>query len=187
MSKSKLMAVIALATLFGLPAAAHASGVSDTQAPISAIANLHAGDDDGQEDGEDGGHSEYEDEGEEDDAFNGTAGDVDDSFVVPPVVGHIEDNAPGSGKAQIYPEDGEEYVPLGAPQISSGDAKVGEAIRVDRVVPSTKTPTDLFVDTAVLGLGAIGSGALVLGGVVGARAIKARRSGEKFDYFYGGK
>jgi hypothetical protein len=39
----------------------------------------------------------------------------------------------------------------------------------------------------VLGLGAIASGALVLGGVVGARAIKARRSGEKLDYFYGDK
>ena len=188
MSKSKLIAVIALAALFGLPAAAHASGISATQAPISAIANLHTGDDDGQEDGEDGGHSESEDEGEEDDGFNGTTGDVDDSFVVPPVVGHIEDNIAGSGKEQIDPTERSEFVPLdGSPQISLSNAQVGEAIRVDRVLPSTKTPTDLFVDSALVGLAAIGSGAMVLGGVVGFRAVKARRSGEKFDYFYGGK
>jgi hypothetical protein len=53
------------------------------------------------------------------------------------------------------------------------------------VLPSRKTPTDVFVDTAVVGLGAVALGAATLGGMVGVRAIRARRSGENNDYFYG--
>jgi hypothetical protein len=60
-----------------------------------------------------------------------------------------------------------------------------EPIMVDQVLPTAKTPTDLFLDSAVVGLGAVGAGALALGTMVGVRAIRSRRSGEKEDYFYG--
>ena len=75
MSKSKLIAVISLVALFGLPAAAHASVLTAAPAPIGAIANLHAGEDDGKDDGE----SDSQDEGGESSTFNGSAGDKDDS------------------------------------------------------------------------------------------------------------
>jgi hypothetical protein len=65
------------------------------------------------------------------------------------------------------------------------DNMAGEPILVDKVLPTAKTPTDLFVDSAVVGLGAVGAGALALGTMVGVRAIRSRRSGEKTDYFYG--
>lgn len=202
MSKSKLMAVIALSALFGLPAAAHASVLTATPAPIGSISNLHAGEDDGGDNGED--HQGSRDESEN---SGGQQGDKDDSFVVPPVVVHPPVTGStnsgtgstgtgtgagkglptGAGTVPITSDDVSETGSYGLPAISGGNPQTGEAIQVDRVIPSSKTPTDLFVDTAVLGLGAIGSGALVLGGVVGVRAIKARRSGEKFDYFYGRK
>ena len=194
MPKSKLMAVIALSALFGRPAAAHASVLTATPAPIGSISNLHAGEDDGGDNGED--HQGSRDESEN---SGGQQGDKDDSFVVPPVVVHppvtgstnsgtgSTGTGTGAGTVPITSDDVSETGSYGLPAISGGNPQTGEAIQVDRVIPSSKTPTDLFVDTAVLGLGAIGSGALFLGGVVGVRAIKARRSGEKFDYFYGGK
>jgi hypothetical protein len=179
------MAVIALGALFALPTAAQASVFNSAPAPIGAIANLHAGEDDGNGGG---GQSGSQDDGDQSSATHGTAGDKDDSFVVPPVVGHTEDKTAVSSSVPVSPKKPSQVVPVDAvPRVRSGNPQVGEAIQVDRVVPNVKTPTDLFVDTAVLGLGAIASGALVLGGVVGARAIKARRSGEKFDYFYGDK
>jgi len=179
------MAVIALAALFGLPVAAHASVLTAAPAPIGAIANLHTGDDESNQGSED----DQSDEG--DSGSTGTAptsGDKDDSFVVPPMVGTVERTSTGVVQGQPASVEGPASIGSVAPTRINPDAlPEGQAIQVERVVPSVKTPTDLFVDTAVLGLGAIGSGALVLGGVVGARAIKARRSGEKFDYFYGDK
>jgi hypothetical protein len=46
-----------------------------------------------------------------------------------------------------------------------------------------KNPSDQFMDSAYLGLGALGLAAMGLGSVASIRAIRMRRSG-KSDYFY---
>ncbi|MCX8530266.1 MAG: hypothetical protein ORN27_09420 [Rhodoluna sp.] len=170
MSKVQLSAALVLVTMFGLPVAAQA--VTPVASAPSAV-SLHA------EHGDDG-EDQGDDEGGSFTAPDVNPQDTDDSFVVPPVVIHPDgkrshpfDKGPGS----VPPIDG-------TPQTLS-DLPDNHPIRVDKVQPSTKTPTDLFVDTAVIGLGAVGAGALGLGAVVGVRAIRARRSGVKADYFYG--
>lgn len=185
MSKAQLSAALVLVALFGLPATAQAS--TPTFA-TSATVSLHSEDHDDEFEDED--EDEGEDEGEDEDEFGGGFEDGDDesfggvdeddeTFVVPPVV--IEPRHEGPhGPDDSAPMVPEEYMP--GPLV---DSAPGEPIRVDQVLPSVKTPTDVFVDTAVVGLGAVGAGALALGTMVGVRAVRARRSGEKADYFYG--
>jgi hypothetical protein len=177
MSKVQLSAALVLVAMFGLPVAAQAA-TSATVAP-SAF-SLHA--ENGDDGGDHGGDKNGDDGGSytPSDVTPANPQDQDDSFVVPPVVIHPDgkrshqfDKGPGS----VPPIDG-------TPQTLS-DIPGNHPIQVDKVHPSTKTPTDLFVDTAVIGLGAVGAGALGLGAVVGVRAIRARRSGVKADYFYG--
>lgn len=187
MSKAQLSAALVLVALFGLPVTAQAS---TTTFSTSAAVSLYTEDDDDEFEDEDEDEEEHEDEDEDDDSFGGGFEDEDDesfggvdeddeTFVVPPVV--IEPRGKGphlhDHPAAVIPE---EYT--AGPLV---DGAPGEAIRVDQVLPSVKTPTDVFVDTAVVGLGAVGAGALALGTMVGVRAVRARRSGEKADYFYG--
>jgi hypothetical protein len=172
MSKAQLSAALVLVALFGLPATANAATAPVQATSTVSVHTEHEDEEDefeGQEDGEDGFEHEDGDE------------DGDDSFVVPPVV--IE---PKGGQAHpAGPPNGVDQ-PIDATQIAPpGDVRGEHPVRVDKVRPEHKTPTDIFVDTAVIGLGAVGAGALGLGAVVGVRAIRARRSGEKADYFYG--
>lgn len=56
--------------------------------------------------------------------------------------------------------------------------------QIQQVRGPQRTPADVFMESATVGLLAVGSGALALGGVAGVRAIKFRRN-PKGDYFYG--
>ena len=55
--------------------------------------------------------------------------------------------------------------------------------QIQQVRGPQRTPADVFIESATVGLLAVGSGALALGGVAGVRAIKLRRN-PKGDYFY---
>lgn len=176
MSKSQLSAALVLVALFGLPATANAA-TSSSPAPSTASAtSLHFEHEDDEFEDEDESEYEEEAEGEEGSAFSE---EDDESFVVPPVV--MDPKGPG----RIDPEQRSEEVPEEYLRNDVPDQMAEEPIMVDQVLPTAKTPTDLFVDSAVVGLGAVGAGALALGTMVGVRAIRSRRSGEKADYFYG--
>lgn len=171
MSKSQLSAALVLVALFGVPATAHAA-TSVTHSNSTVV--IHAEPEDHESDSEGEGEDGEDQQSDGDD-------DNDDSFVVPPVV--IEPK--GKGGHQAAPPIGGKP-PVENTQVAPlGDVRGQHPVRVDEVRPDAKTPTDLFVDTALIGLGAVGAGALGLGAVVGVRAIRARRSGEKADYFYG--
>ena len=183
MSKAQLSAALVLVALFGLPATAQASSPTFSASTTTSLFSENDDDEFEDEEDEDG---EFEDEDEfgggfeddDDESFGGDDED-DETFVVPPVV--IEPSGKG-------PHGYVEPAPMAPEEAKSGqllDGAPGEPIRVDQVLPSVKTPTDVFVDTAVVGLGAVGAGALALGTMVGVRAVRARRSGEKADYFYG--
>ena len=176
MSKAQLSAALVLVALFGLPATANAA-TAVTHSNSTVVVHAEPEDHGDDSEGEDG---EYGEDGDENQQSDGDE-DSDDSFVVPPVV--IEPDGKGAHHAGP-PLGGEE--PIEKTSIAPlGDVRGEHPVRVDEVRPEHKTPTDLFVDTALVGLGAVGAGALGLGAVVGVRAIRARRSGEKADYFYG--
>lgn len=174
MSKLTLSATLVLVALFGLPVTAQAAQVVTQVTPSTASVSLYTEDDDDEFEDED--ESEYEEDGE---AYESE--EEDESFVVPPVV--ID---PNNRNSYEQPEEFGEDLPAEAYQMNSETGALpGKPIQVDQVKPTVKTPTDLFVDSAVVGLGAVGAGALALGTMVGVRTIRARRNGEKDDYFYG--
>jgi len=63
------------------------------------------------------------------------------------------------------------------------DPHESKPIDVALIRADIKNPSDQFLDSAYLGLGALGAAALGLGSVASIRAIRLRRSG-KSDYFY---
>ena len=173
MSKAQLSAALVLLALFGLPATAHAA-TTVTHSNSTVVVHAEPEDQGDDSEGEDGEDSQQSD-GDQDN---------DDSFVVPPVV--IEPKGKGAHTAHPTNPQIDGSAPVEDTQVAPlGDVRGEHPVRVDEVRPEHKTPTDLFVDTALVGLGAVGAGALGLGAVVGVRAIRARRSGEKADYFYG--
>jgi hypothetical protein len=73
--------------------------------------------------------------------------------------------------------------PGAAPKVSKIDPQSAPAISMQGVKPATKTPSDIFMESATVGLTAMGVGAIALGGVAGVRAIRLRRN-PTGDYFY---
>lgn len=187
MSKKQLIAAITLAAFIGLPVGAQAAVAATPSTPQVSAKVVFAEDEDGYED-EDHEDEDHEDEDYEDDGeYTGGFEDGDDegTFVMPPVV--VDPNKAGVHPARPIGPDGK-HSHLPDDKVFSGEVDEGavsEPIQVQRVLPNRKTPTDVFVDTAVVGLGAVALGAATLGGMVGVRAIRARRSGENNDYFYG--
>jgi hypothetical protein len=101
-------------------------------------------------------------------------------------------NANGFGPA--YNKRGEFVVaPLGAPgsgggprggtPVSAIDPQSAPAISMQGVKTSAKTPSQIFVESATVGLTAMGVGAIALGGIAGVRAIRLRKN-PLGDYFY---
>jgi len=185
MSKVQLSAALVLVALLGAPIAAHAA-TPVVQTPTSNLIFTEGGDDNG---GDNSGGDNSDDNGGG--TFTApTTKDKDDTFVVPPVVIHPGDKGgnhsfkPGV-KPGTTPGSTPSATPGETPPVNGSDVSGRHPIRLDQVNPTAKTPTDVFVDTAMVGLGAVGLGALGLGTVIGVRAIRARRSGEKADYFYG--
>ena len=76
---------------------------------------------------------------------------------------------------------------VGQPPVSAGRSLNPEAappVAIEQVRGPQRTPADVFMESATVGLLAVGAGAVALGGVAGVRAIKLRRN-PKGDYFYG--
>jgi hypothetical protein len=74
-----------------------------------------------------------------------------------------------------------------AGQVSTHGAQIDPqnvpAVDVSGINPSAKTPADIFMESATIGLTAMGVGAIALGGVAGVRAIRLRKN-PLGDYFY---
>jgi len=86
--------------------------------------------------------------------------------------------------------------PLNAGQNPAGSTAIGShvqridpqaapPVQVAGIQTSSKTPADLFTESATLGLAAMAVGALAFGGVAGVRAIRLRKQPND-DYFYDG-
>ena len=87
-------------------------------------------------------------------------------FVVAPLGGPDSKGGPGAG-----------------PTVSRIDPQSAPAISMQGVKPATKSPSQIFVESATVGLTAMGVGAIALGGVAGVRAIRLRKN-PMGDYFY---
>lgn len=166
--------LIAIAALFLAPMASHA-------AVHTAGTVLHTENEGGDGEGNDGSESHQEDGQENESGSNeSSANEKDESFVVPPVA--INPQLKRSG---IHPIPGSPTQKLTPRVPGEHDKTSGKPIDIGAARPEAKTPVQKFVDTATIGLGAIGAGAFTLGGAVLVRTIRNRRKGEKFDYFYG--
>ena len=189
MSKKQLIAAITLAAFIGLPVSAQAAVAAPSTTPQVSTKVVFSEDEDGYEDEdheyEDEEHEDYEDHDEDGEYADGfEEGDDEGTFVMPPVV--VDANKSGVRPGRHLGSVGEgAHIPDDKAFSGTVDAPASAPIQVQKVLPSRKTPTDVFVDTAVVGLGAVALGAVTLGGMVGVRAIRARRSGENTDYFYG--
>jgi hypothetical protein len=87
-------------------------------------------------------------------------------FVVAPLGGPGSKGGPGAG-----------------PTVSRIDPQSAPEISMNGVKPATKSPSQIFVESATVGLTAMGVGAIALGGVAGVRAIRLRKN-PTGDYFY---
>jgi hypothetical protein len=207
------MALVGTPVMLGASAASAASstGTSDTSpAPSFTVADH---DEDEDEADEESGHSEHhgvippvvirphqegdeygEDDGDEDDEDE-AGGTLPPMPGATPTPGATEDPTRGEeGFVPAYNQRGQFVVaPLGAPvangdpgaapKVSKIDPQSAPAISMQGVKPATKTPSDIFMESATVGLTAMGVGAIALGGVAGVRAIRLRRN-PTGDYFY---
>ena len=140
------------------------------------------------QDGDEYGEDEDEDEDEDDEdgaggtlpplpsvspspaagAGFGPAGNKRGQFVIAPLGGPGSNGGPGAGPGA---------------QVSKIDPQAAPPISMQGVQTSPKTPSDIFVESATVGLTAMGVGAIALGGVAGVRAIRLRKN-PLGDYFY---
>lgn len=144
----------------------------------------------GDEYGEDEDGDEDDEEGDDDEEGAGTLPPL--PSVTPSPNASIDPVNGGFGPA--YNKRGEFVVaPLGAPgsgggprggtPVSAIDPQASPAISMQGVKTSAKTPSQIFVESATVGLTAMGVGAIALGGVAGVRAIRLRKN-PLGDYFY---
>jgi len=99
-----------------------------------------------------------------------TAFSATSQYVVAPL--NAGQNPPGS-------------TPIGS-DVQNIDPQAAPVIDVAGMHTSSKTPADLFMESATLGLAAMAIGGLALGGVAGVRAIRLRKDPND-DYFYEAK
>ncbi|MEY4078657.1 MAG: hypothetical protein RIS80_426 [Actinomycetota bacterium] len=156
-----------------------------------------------------GGHDDANNEDSEDsDDDESEADDDNGGFVLPgPGVDPVPVPMPGNdpSSAPLVPTDptgasvnttGYSVTPVSGAGIDSVDLNQQPGVEARNLNPEAappaqiqqvrgpqRTPADVFIESATVGLLAVGSGALALGGVAGVRAIKLRRN-PKGDYFY---
>ena len=92
------------------------------------------------------------------------------------------------GRYEVAPIDPSMVPPAGINGQSSKhaqqiDPRKVPAVDVAGIQPSPKTPADIFMESATIGLTAMGVGAIALGGFAGVRAIRLRKN-PLGDYFY---
>ena len=204
--KSALIAALVALTLLGAPVAANASVPFSYGAgiPKPIFQDEHGDDknDDEKDDDEDEEDDEYESNeahenippvfvvpGSKKDHHKRPKKPVIPSLNVPPALPEII--TPNATKQSI---SGSEVSESQYMVIASNDPAAEKAlaminpneskpIDVALIRADIKNPSDQFMDSAYLGLGALGLAAMGLGSVASIRAIRMRRSG-KSDYFY---
>ena len=187
MSKIKLAVALSILATFAVPVAAQASPAPSFSSPVVFTEDHEEHEDDEfeTEDEEDGDFEdeEYEDEEDGEDSFGGTIDDNDGDVDVPMPSIVIDPN--GLGHPHGGPEGEYDITRVGPGEgpLGSVNTRGGAPIRVDKVQPNLKTPADIFAEGSIIGLGALGAGAIALGAVAGVRSIRLRKS-EKADYFY---
>jgi hypothetical protein len=182
MSKIKLAVALSILATFAVPVAAQAAPAPDLTSKV--ILTEHGDDNEfDSEDGEDSEDSDYEDSEDGEDSFGGTVDDNDGDRDVPMPSIVIDPN--GLGHPHGGPEDQYDITRVnpGDGPLGTVNPRGGAPIRVDKEQPNRKTPADIFAEGSIIGLGALGAGAIALGAVAGVRSFRLRKS-EKADYFY---
>ena len=187
MSKIKLAVALSILATFAVPVAAQAAPAPTLSSPVVFTEHHDEEEDEDFEDSEDEDEDEGEDshEGEEGEHFFGGGVDDNDGDVDLPMPSIVIDPN-GLGHPHGGPEGEYDITRVGPGEgpLGSVNPRGGAPIRVDKVQPNLKTPADIFAEGSIIGLGALGAGAIALGAVAGVRSIRLRKN-EKADYFYG--
>ena len=196
--KSVIAASVILLTLFGAPLAATAA----TPSVVSTTSPKPIFQDD---------ENEYEDEdGDDDEKAHDERHEIIPSVITVPGFGKGHHRRPPKGEVPIVPGEvtpgvvdptvtsqslsgvditDAEYVvvatndPEGEIPLEVANPNESEPIDVKLISTSAKSPADRFLESAYLGMGALGAAAVGLGSAAAVRAVRIRRSG-KSDYFY---
>lgn len=203
MKKLSLTAAALLALIIvGAPIAAKADSHPSANVFHSGV-QIHQDDDD---------EDDFDDDGDDDADDEHKKGWIPPVFVVPggkhghhkpsagakptaPVTVDSGDDIDGdstansAGVAGLPTSDTNDFIVVGvddtdaANSLESVDTSKSEPIAIERVVATTQTPADRFMDTAYLGIGILGASAIGLASTTMIRSYRLRKSG-KSDYFY---
>jgi hypothetical protein len=124
-------------------------------------------------------------------------GDGDDDFQisVPPMVITPDDEEEESEKSfKVSPPQGGQDVSTTVPDAEGNqqviepnsaafDPNANEPINVQNINPTKKTPADVFIESAQVGVGAMAAGAAILGVTAAVRGSRFRRQA-KTDFIY---
>ncbi|MFM6939121.1 MAG: hypothetical protein ACKOUD_00635 [Rhodoluna sp.] len=116
----------------------------------------------------------YESDDEDDDTKTGSAG-IEQSFKVAPPKGGAEVNS------SVPDTAGNEQVI--EPNSAAFDPNANQPIEMQNIHPTKKTPADVFIESAQIGVGAMAAGAAVLGVTAAVRGVRFRREA-KTDFIY---
>ena len=149
-------------------------------------------------------HQDGDNEGDDNGGDDDNAGPIGGGVIPGPISSPGATPAPGStsgpnASGASLSNRGNSYVvaPLNSGQNPPGSTPIGSDVQgidpqaappveVAGLRTTAKTPADLFMESATLGLAAMGIGALAIGGVAGVRAIRLRKDPND-DYFYEAK
>jgi hypothetical protein len=123
-------------------------------------------------------------------------GDGDDDFQisVPPMVITPDDEEESEKSFKVSPPQGGQDVSTTVPDAEGNqqviepnsaafDPNANEPINVQNINPTKKTPADVFIESAQVGVGAMAAGAAILGVTAAVRGSRFRRQA-KTDFIY---
>jgi hypothetical protein len=120
-------------------------------------------------------------------------GDDDFQISVPPMVITPENDEPEAAFKVSPPQGGQDVsasVPdadgnqqVIEPNSAAFDPNANEPINVQTINPTKKTPADVFIESAQVGVGAMAAGAAILGVTAAVRGSRFRRQA-KTDFIY---
>ena len=116
----------------------------------------------------------FEEEGEVEDEAEGSERPKTDFKVSPPQGGQdVSTTVPDAeGNQQVI-----------EPNSAAFDPNANEPIKVENINPTKKTPADVFIESAQVGVGAMAAGAAILGVTAAVRGSRFRRQ-SKTDFIY---
>lgn len=116
----------------------------------------------------------HEEQGEDEDEDEGSQGPRQSFKVSPPQGGQdVSTTVPDAeGNQQVI-----------EPNSAAFDPNANEPINVQNINPTKKTPADVFIESAQVGVGAMAAGAAILGVTAAVRGSRFRRQA-KTDFIY---